>query len=436
MNTIKTTNMYVRNVTKRFFLIGLLATTGMGLFAQSVDKAKDLLKANKLADAKTEIDKVLAVDKNQKSGEAWYEKLKIYNALAAKDSSKTYPDARAQAYEALIKYTEVDDKKLLLLQMDGYKPVNEIYTGYFQVGAADYNAGKYAEALDNFRGALQTSGFMNSKGWTTLKMDTTSTLYAGISAEKAGKRDTAAVYYGKLADAKIANINGSNMIEIYKWLVDYYNQKKDVANTAKYIGLAKEQYPDDLFWSNTELDNLREKGSKDSLFAKYEEITAHFPKNHLFFFNYGLELYQYASDTSSGHRPANYDSLIAKAQDNLKKCLALQPDYPQAALVLGQISYNAGVDLQGMTKLIKGKGPDDIKKRADLRVAAGKKFDEAIPYFETVDKDLGTKGKLKMDEKTSLKDAYDLLITIYEEKRIKEKIDFYTDKFNNVDKNH
>jgi hypothetical protein len=422
---------------RRLFLTGFLALIGMGLFAQSVDKAKDLLKAGKLADAKTEIDKVLAVDKNQKNGEAWYTKLKIYNAIAASPTlSGQFPDARDSAFAALKTYTVVDDKKLLLLQLDGYKPVNEIYQGYFQIGANDYNGNKYDSALHNFKGALETSSFMNAKGWTTLKIDTTSTLYAGISAEKAGKKDTAAVYYSRLADAKIKMINNSNMIDIYKWLVDYYNTKKDEANTRKYISIAKELYPDDLFWPSTELDNARAKGNKDSLFVLYDSIVTHFPKNYLFFFNFGLELYQYASDTSSGHKPANADTLTSKAQEMLKKCLDLQPDYPQAALVLGQISYNAGVDLQADTKKIPGKGPDDIKKRADLRIAAGKKFDEAIPYFEKVDQDLGSKGKLKMEEKSALKDAYDLLITIYETKGVKDKAAAYTDKFNNVDKNH
>ena len=386
---------------KRILLTGLLAIIGMGLFAQSLDKAKEYAKAGKpkLQDAKTEIDKVLAVEKNQKNGEAWYTKLKIYNAIAADSAlSKQYPDARDQAFAALKTYTAVDDKKLLFLQMDGYKPVNEIYQGYFQVGANDYNTGKYADALQNFSGALQTSAFMNEKGWTTLKLDTTSTLYAGISAEKANKRDSAAIYYGKLAEAKIAVINNSNMVEIYKWLVDYYNQKKDEANTKKFLILGEEEFPDDLFWPSTELDNLRAAGNKDSLFAKYDSIVVHFPKNHLFFFNFGLELYQYASDTSSGHRPANADTLIGKAIVMLNKCLELQPDYPQAALILGQIYYNAGVDLQASTKKIPGKAPEDIKKRADLRIAAGKKFDEAIPYFEKVDQDLGSKGKLKMEE--------------------------------------
>jgi hypothetical protein len=53
-----------------------------------------------------------------------------------------------------------------------------------------------------------------------------------------------------------------------------------------------------------------------------------------------------------------------------------------------------------------------------------------------VDKDLGSKGKLKMEEKSALKDAYDLLITIYESKGIKDKAEAYTNKFNDVDKAH
>ena len=424
---------------RRLFLTGYLAMVGMGLFAQSVDKAKDLLKAGKITDAKAQIDNALTNPKNQKNAEAWYTELKVYNAIAASDQLRAqFPGARDTALIALKTYVDLDekDKKLLLLIQDQYKPVNEIYQGYFQVGASDYNAAKYADALSNFSGAIATSTYMTSKGWTKLPIDTTSTLYAGISAEKAGKKDTAAIYYGRLADAGIDSINHTNMIDIYKWLVDYYNNKKDAANTEKYLRLAEKRFPDDLFWPSTRLDNYRASGNKDSLFAEYGRIVDHFPKNHLFFFNYGLELYQYANDTSSGHRPANYDDLISKAQEMLKKCLELQPDYPQAALVLGQISYNAAVDLQAATKKIPGKAPEDIKKRADLRIAAGKKFDEAIPYFETVDKDLGSKGKLKMDEKNTLKDAYDLLTNIYTDKNIKDKIDYWTNKYNNVDKDH
>jgi hypothetical protein len=423
---------------RRLVLTGFLASFGLVLFAQNLDKAKDLLKANKLPDAKAEIDKVLAVDKNQKIADAWYTQLKIYNAIAAGPLSAQYPGARDTAFLALKKYTEVDDKKLIALQLENYKPINEIYQGYFAAGANDYNTQKFDSAFYNFKGALAASAFMNSKGWTNMKIDTTSTLYAGISAEKAGKKDSAANYYAKIADAHIDTINKNNMIEIYKWLVDYYHTQKDAANTAKYLATGETMFPTDLFWPSEELDIARENGNKDTLFAAYDRVVSRFPKNYLFFFNYGLEEYQVASDTSSGHRPANADDLTAKAQVNLQKCLELQPDYPQAALVLGQISYNAGVDIQAQVKKVVGKTPDAAKQRGDLRAAAGKKFDEAIPYFEKVDQDLGTKGKLKQEEKSALKDAYDLLITIYEQKGPtgKDKADAYTAKFNNVDKDH
>src|SRR5580658_9775500 len=79
---------------RRLVLTGFLAIVGMGLFAQNLDKAKELLKAGKYAEAKTEIDKVLAFDKNQKIADAWYQEMKIYNAIAAGPLAGQYPGAR------------------------------------------------------------------------------------------------------------------------------------------------------------------------------------------------------------------------------------------------------------------------------------------------------------------------------------------------------
>src|SRR5277367_3965746 len=188
--------LQIKNLMKRMLLSLVLAVVCTGLFAQSVDKAKELLKANKLPEAKYEIDKTLLVDKNQKNAEAWYYKVKIYNAIAANDQLKTqYPDALLQSLDALKNYVQYDDKKFTLLILDSYKPINEIYQGLFQTGANDYNAQKYAEALVNFKGAIAAIGFMYKEGWIKQSMDSTATLYAGISAEKADKRDEAVIYY-------------------------------------------------------------------------------------------------------------------------------------------------------------------------------------------------------------------------------------------------
>jgi len=72
----------------------------------------------------------------------------------------------------------------------------------------------------------------------------------------------------------------------------------------------------------------------------------------------------------------------------------------------------------------------------EIKAEAIKKFDEAIPYFEKIDQLLGKQGELKRADKSALKDAYDLLVTIYEQKKDKDKAAAWTDKYNNVEKVH
>ncbi len=423
---------------KRMLLSLLMTIVISGLFAQSLDKAKDLLKANKIPEAKEEIDKVMLVDKNQKNGDCWYFKMKIYIAVAGNDQLKAQnPDALLQALDALKKYTQYDDKKQILLIADQYKPINEIYSGLFELGRTNYGAEKYSDALNDFRGAVDAISFMHKQGWIKQEMDSTSILYAGISAEKSNLRDQAVIYYQTIVDSGVTNISGNNMEEIYKWVADYYARKGDKATEAKYLAIGEAKFPTDMYFDEITLDELRKNGPKDSLFAKYESINKIHPDSAIYFFDYGLELYQYATDTSSGKKVANSDALVAKAQEKLQASLKINPNYPQAYLVLGQIAYNQGVEFQLLGKPRGNSNPDELKKRQDYRAQAAKDFDQAIPYLEKVDQLLGSQGKLKKADRVSLKDAYDMLINIYQSaKKDKAKEDAYTDKYNNVDKVH
>ena len=423
---------------KKVLLTTLLAIAGLGIFAQKIDKAKDLLGKNKLAEAKTEIDGVLADAKNQKTGEAWYYKGKIYSAIAADNAlGAQTPDAAVQSFDALKKYVELDEKHLLLT-LENYKPITDMYQGYFKKGASLFQENKYAEAFTTFKSCLEISDYMSAKGWANIKLDTTVVLYTGIAAEKAGKKDDAAIYYARLADAKVS---GENMGEIYKWLTDYYAKKSDNTNAAKYLALGQELYPKDTFWAEYEMQMIRDSGDKKALFDNYEKMLAKNPSDYQTLYNYSVELYQTAYDTSLAKRPANSEELISKVEANMKKVVELKPDFTNAYLVLGQISFNKGVDITAESKKIRPQGnvklkPEELKKKDDLRNQAGKKFDEAVPYFEKIDELLGSKGKLKMDDKKALKDAYDLLITIYDTKGNKDKVKVWEEKFNNVEKAH
>ncbi len=73
--------------------------------------------------------------------------------------------------------------------------------------------------------------------------------------------------------------------------------------------------------------------------------------------------------------------LIKKAQEKLQTSVKLNPNYPQAYLVLGQISYNQGVEFQVLGKPKGNTNADELKKRQEYRAQAVTKFDEAIPYL-------------------------------------------------------
>jgi tetratricopeptide (TPR) repeat protein len=454
---------------KKMLLTALLAVLGFLSQAQKVDKAKDLLSRKKLTDAKTEIDAVMAQEKNKTNSEAWYVKAKVYGAIAADSTLKsTVPDARNTAFEALKQYLELESKekeaskKNIQLTLDNNQPLVDLYTGYSKEAAAYYNAGNYSDAFTNFKNSLAVFDLMSSKGIIPVKLDTTTTLYAGISAEKAQKPDDAAVYYAKIAENKA---KGEGFVEIYKWLADYYRRKNDNANASKFSALGKEVYPNDPYWTGFDLDVARESGNKEELFKKYEQVIKENPDNYLFLFNYGVELYQTGYDPDASKRPANSKELIEKAAEVMKKTLEKKPDYPNANMVLGQIYYNQGVEANNEMKAIKPQPgakltPDQTKKKAELRAEVINKFDQAVPYLTKVDELLDPQGKLKMEDKENLKNALDLLIIINEEKsnqleakksgktpaevkqldadikKIQDNVTKYTDKYNNIDRKH
>lgn len=431
---------------KTFFLSLLLVSASAGLFAQKLDKAKDLLGKQKYTEARTEIDNFLANEKNKTSSEAWYVKGKIYSTIAADSAQQaSVPDAKVQAMDALKKYIELEKnvkdtaKRFMLLTIDNRKPLTDLYSVYSKQAASYYNAGNFNDAFTGFKGSLDVFDILASEGWTSgLTLDTVSVLYAGISAEKANKLDTAAFYYSKIAEAK-AKAQGYE--SIYKWLADYYKTKGDTEKSNKYTTLGKEVYPDDPFWLGFEVNMLSEKGDKEALFSKYEEVTKANPTNPIFYYNYAVELYKTAYNEDSTQRPPNSAELTEKAVQNVQKSIELDAKYPNSRMLLGQIYYNQAVDIISKNKGIKPKGnvkltPAQLKEKETLRGESSKKFDLAVEQFKKIDEMLGGQGKLKMEEKQFLKDSYDLLITIFEQQQKADQATVYTEKFNNVDKIH
>jgi tetratricopeptide (TPR) repeat protein len=432
---------------KSFLLLMVFVASAGSLFAQrQLDKTNDLLEKKKFAEAKTEIDNFLSNPKNADNSNGWYTKAKVYSAIAADSSvANTVPNAKEEALAAATKHMQMENavkdsaKRFVQMTLDNRKPLTDLYAAYSKEAASFYNAGNFNDALTGFQGSLKIFDLLAKQGWTSgITLDTISVLYAGISAEKANKPDTAAMYYSQIAQAKAKS---QGFESIYKWLADHYSTKGDLESAKKYVDLGKEVYPEDPFWNGFEVNMLSEKGSKDQLFAKYEELVKSDPKNSIYHYNYAVELYKAAYNEDTTQRPANAAEMTDKAIAMANKSIELDANYPNSRMLLGQIYYNQGVDILNKNKAIRPKGnvkltAAQLKEKEDLRQAAAKKFDEAIVHFKKIDELLGSQGKLKMEEKQFLKDSYDLLITIYEQRQDQDNANIYNEKFVNVDKVH
>ena len=432
---------------KTFLLSAVLVVAGSSLFAQKqVDKANDLLDKKKYAEARTEIDNFLANEKNKTNSAGWYMKAKVYSTIASDSTAQaSVPDAKEVSMDAIKRYLEMEKgvkdstKRYMQLTLDNRRPLTDLYSAYSKEAASYYNAGNYNDAFKGFKGSLDVFEILSKEGWTSgITLDTVSVLYAGISAEKANKLDTAAIYYSQIAESK-AKAQGYE--SIYKWLADYYKNKGDNEKSSHFVALGKEVYPDDPFWTGFEVGLLSETGNKEELFKKYDELIKANPNNAIYYYNYAVELYKTAYNEDTTQRPANASEMTEKAIEMANKSIELDPKYPNSRMLLGQIYYNQGVDIINTNKAIKPKGnvkltAAQLKQKEDLRQQTAKKFDQAIVHFEKIDELLGSQGKLKMEEKQFLKDAYDLMINIYDQRQNTEKSGVYNEKFVNVDKIH
>jgi hypothetical protein len=75
---------------------------------------------------------------------------------------------------------------------------------------------------------------------------------------------------------------------------------------------------------------------------------------------------------------------------------------------------------------------EELQQKEYLRNLAGIKFDLAIEQFLKLEDVLLRERRLTAEQTQFLKDAYDLLITVYEQKRDQHAVEVYTNKFNRL----
>lgn len=412
---------------KKICLFVFLFVSVFSLFShsQKLEKAKALLDNRELLKAKTEIDAFLSIEKNQLRSEAYFQKAKIYLAISKDPTLKdAVADPRSEAFSAIQEYLQLEEseknstKRYMLMLFEGYQPLVDVYSGYSTDGAILFNSGNYGTALQAFKKNLEVFKLLFDRKVVAASMDTTTLLYAAIAAEKSGKAIEAADYYSKVAATKVKT---EGFAEVYKWLANYHSTNNDITKALQFSALGKELYPADPFWLGFDLETLRDKGSKEELFNKYEEILRAYPDSVLFLFNYGIELYQTAYHPHLAKRPINSKSMIDKSASLMKRIVEKNPNYVSAYVLLGQIYYNEGVDVNNeMFSIVPKSGTtfttEQLKKRNELRSEVLNKFNLSAPYLIKVYELLSSQSKLTSEDRYNLKNTLDLLISVNEEK--------------------
>jgi hypothetical protein len=404
------------------------------MHAQDLGEIKDLSNNGKYKEAKVAIDKFLSASKNAGNGEAWYIKGRIYNGLS---SDKATPDSiiynlKNDAFEAFKKYQALDSKDIWLV-VEGYQSYLDLYIGFYDFGAKQFNAKNYDVAYMSFKKAIEVKDLTLAKKYayqqvTLYPLDTALTLNAAVAATNAKKIEEGIVYYKKLADA---NVSGKDYESVYEYLVDYYSKKDDNTSLQSILEKAKRLYPDNAFWTNVELKRLSDKADTVGLYKKYDEMLAKNPGNFDLAYGYAAELYN-----SNIKKDPKSPAVIAqneKLRSVLKIAIAADKGI-DATVLMANVLFNSFADIINESILIKGNKPEDVKKKADLKAQANAKVDEAIPYAENAVKYYEAQPKLKAMEKANYKIMLDHLSEFYNAKGNKVKVAEYEAKNKAADK--
>jgi hypothetical protein len=410
---------------RKIFLTTLLGILTMSLFAQELEDIQDRIQKGKWKEAQEKVDKYLANEKNAKKPEGWYYKAVIYDNISKDSTLKSVSaDPKGEAFAAYKKYVDLDPK-LVLGTLYQHITLFDLFYSYNDLAINAFNAKSFDAALENFKKAAAVEDYIVQKGYaynsTTLpKLDTSLILNTAAAAIQAKKTDEAVIYYGKLADARLAS---KDYLEVYEYLVNYYNTKKDVANRNKYMAVGRELFPTDAYWCEVELMDAGD--DKQKRFAKYDELLKGSCNNYIMRYNYGAELFNYIYTQEK--KPADYIQMQAKIEELLKSGIAVQST-PEINLLMARHLYNNSNDISDMISAIKGTKPEDVKKKNDLKAQLNTKLEDLLKYATAASDAYQSKGSLKPGEKGNYKVATNLILYYYETKNNKEKMKEYQDK--------
>jgi hypothetical protein len=405
---------------KSTFILAAICFLASGLSAQNYTTAKNLLALNQYAKAKEDFDKSITNAKYAGKPEAWILKTCIYAGLAMADENKGKPEGEQLATEAdaaFTKYKEMDPSMKLVDEDLVYRngPIN-LYSSYYTEGYGDYTAKKYPEAFQKLKKAVSYSDLLIDKKIIGTALDTNVLILAGVTAEQTDQRDDAAKYYGRLADNKVT---GDGFESVYRFLVSYNFEKRNMEAFKKYKDLGKELYPKSEFFDYDKVDFAVGLASNFSEKLKaIDDVLATDPNNY----KANEVLGELIFDTLNPHndeakRPENAPEMEAKMLMAFKKAAAAEPNNELAYIYMGDHYIHKAV------RATEAKKTADAKTKTELDTKYGDAMEGARePYLKAAEIFAArSASELNARDKQQYKKVTSYLADIYAYKKVHSK---------------
>ena len=402
--------------------------------AQNYDAIKTLVTLQQYKKAKDDLDKQWSNAKFVSKPEAYILKTAVYAGLAADPMTKGTPAGDQLAMDAdaaFAKYRELDPSMALItdpVYQNG--PIN-IYSALFASGYKDYEAKNWQAGFNKYKKVVDYADLLIAKKIINISADTNSLLLAGITAESAGMKDEAVKYYSRIADMKAG---GSGFEGIYRFLVNYYAGKKDMANFEKYRAYGKQLYPNTEFFNYDKVDfavGLEEDFNKRV--SSLEETIAADPSNYKAVRLLGEIIWDTLNSRKDGAvQPANAAELEAKMIKTLNNASSLKPDDEVNYILIGDHFINKSIkindereahaaDMKKRTKPGTPASKDDVAKRDALDARYYAALESAREPYEKAAALYAKKATLTGQDKQQYKKVAGYLGDIYQTKMVKAK---------------
>lgn len=388
----------------------LLILAGAKTYSQDLASAKQLWEEKRLAASREAIDAYLE-EAGADDAEGWLLKATIYAAMVDDPRLKyLVADGRMDAFAAIKKAANLNQKWVTgELTANKFELLKVIDKGCTSDGVAFFNAGAerkstadFSQALEFFKKAHSVREFAQKQGWKpAFQPNDTVLLYNTTqSAINAQKEDEAVLYARKLAERSISSASSYSKADfenIYQWLVNYYNMKKDGANLQLFAAKGARIYPGSLYFATVSINNFRETGNDEQLLKAGEVATRAFPGNTELLYSYCSDLFTYIYSKAAPGKSKIYQS---KLEQNLSLLIKAQPDSSKAYLLLGKHYYNMAVAMQKAGGSVNTKITGMLQKAAiqlkcfekNMSEKRSQEYEEGVRLLITILNVLGSKA--------------------------------------------